>query len=150
MNVGTICQHNVVTIGASEDLAAAAGLMREKHVGYLVVVEAVPPAAPKVVGVLTDRDIVVAVVARNVDPHSLTTNEVMTRDPLWADETDAIEETLRRMRDRGVRRVPVIGARGQLVGVLSVDDALDSIAGQLASIAESIRNEQRVERSTRR
>ena len=148
MTVGRICQRNVVTIGPDEDLTAAARLMREKQVGYLVVVEPVP-AGGKVVGVLTDRDIVVSVVAREVNPTALTVRDVMTRNPLLADESAPVEATLRNMREVGVRRVPVTDAHGCVTGVLSVDDALDALADQLNSIAGSIRNEQRIERFVR-
>lgn len=150
MNVGTICQRNVVTVAATESLPAAARLMREKHVGFLVVVDRPQDETYRTVsGVLTDRDIVVAVVAREVDPRSLTVGDVMARDPLLVAESASIESALRHMREYGVRRVPVVGASGYLTGVLSVDDALDALADQLSSIAGAIGNEQRVERVVR-
>ena len=149
MNTGSICQVNVVTIAPGQDLAAAARLMREKHVGYLVVAEETSDGRSKVSGVLTDRDIVVAVVAREVDPRSLRVGDVMTRNPLLADVHSSVEATLRHMRDVGVRRVPVVDENGSLAGVLSLDDVIDHITEQLSNIAGSIRNEQRVERAVR-
>jgi CBS domain-containing protein len=150
MIVGSICRHGVVTVTQGTDLVAAARLMREKHVGYLVVVEpATKTQRSQVIGVLTDRDIVVAVVAREIDPRTLTVGDAMTRDPLYADEGDTLEGTLNRMRHLGVRRVPVIGNDGELRGVLSLDDALDALADQLSNIAGVIRNEQRAERAVR-
>jgi len=150
MNIGRICQRDVVTIRPDEDLTAAARLMREKHVGYLVVTE---PGSQEgrehVVGVITDRDVVVAVVAREVDPRDLKVSDVMTRDPLVANVGDPTDVTLRRMRSHGVRRVPVVDTAGWLAGVLSLDDVLDAIAEQLSHIAGSIRNEQQIERKVR-
>src|SRR6185437_6362157 len=126
---------------------AAAHLMREKHVGYLIVSES--PHNRRVMGVLTDRDIVVAVLAQEVDARALKVGDVMTRDPLLIDEGQSIEAVLRHMREAGVRRVPVVDRSGALTGVLSIDDVLEQIADQLINIAGSIRNEQRMERVVR-
>lgn len=145
-NIGLICQRDVVTVQEADNLTAAAQLMREEHVGYLVVVEPdVLAKTSRPVGVLTDRDIVVAVVARNVDPHALKVGDVMTRKPVVITEGDTIEEALREMRRVGVRRLPVISQAGNLVGVVSIDDVLEALAEELDNIAGTIRNEQRTE-----
>lgn len=148
-NVGQICKRSVVTIRMSEDLSAAAKSMREKHIGYLIVGEPESDGTVKPVGVLTDRDIVIAVVAREVDPRTLTVGDVMTRKPTVVAEDVGIETALQDMRRIGVRRLPVVGMRGQLIGVLSLDDVLESVAEDLANIAGSIRNEQRIESALR-
>jgi CBS domain-containing protein len=148
MNAGSICKRGVVTVAPSDDLIAAAHTMREKHVGYLVVAESAARNR-RVIGVLTDRDIVVAVLAREIDAHALKVGDVMTRDPLLIDEGQSIEAVLRHMREAGVRRVPVVDQSGALTGVLSIDDVLERIAEQLINIAGSIRNEQRMERAVR-
>jgi len=101
------------------------------------------------VGVLTDRDIVVTVVARETDPRSLRVGDVMTRQPVVAAEDDSITTALQEMRRIGVRRLPVVGRRGQLVGVLSLDDVLDGLAAELQNVAGSIRREQQVESALR-
>jgi CBS domain-containing protein len=147
MNAGSVCKRGVVTVTPTDDLIAAAHVMREKHVGYLIVSEV--PAGRRVVGVLTDRDIVVAVLAQEVDVRVLKVGDVMTRDPLVIEEGQSIEAVLRHMRDAGVRRVPVVDRSGALTGVLSIDDVLERIAEQLINIAGSIRNEQRMERAVR-
>jgi CBS domain-containing protein len=148
MNAGSICKRGVVTVAPTDDLIAAAHAMREKHVGYLVVAESTARNR-RVMGVLTDRDIVVAVLAQEVDAHALKVGDVMTRDPLLIDESQSIEAVLRHMREAGVRRVPVVDGSGALTGVLSIDDVLERIAEQLINIAGSIRNEQRMERAVR-
>lgn len=150
MNVGKTCRQTVVTVRPFEELTAAARLMRENHIGYLVVVEPdLGDTAVKPVGVLTDRDIVVAVVARETDPRSLRVGDVMTRQPVVAAEGDSIATALQEMRRIGVRRLPVVGQRGQLVGVLSLDDVLDGLAADLQSVAGSIRREQQIESALR-
>jgi CBS domain-containing protein len=150
MDIGKICNRNVVTVRETDELTRAAQLMREKHIGYLVVAKpSLTDATLTPVGVITDRDIVVAVVAREADPRSLKVGDVMTRQPAVADEGSSVATGLQLMRQIGVRRLPVIGRGGMLVGVLSLDDVLDAIAGELTDIAGSIRHEIKMEDALR-
>ena len=150
MSVGQICKHKVVTIGAAEPLVTAARLMREEHIGYLVVVE---PAAQEgewvPIGVLSDRDIVVSVVARDADPRGLCVGDVMTRKPTVALMEDSLSDALNEMRRIGVRRLPVVGAYGWLRGLLSLDDVLIKMSDELKGAAGAIRREWSVERTER-
>ncbi|HVY79604.1 MAG TPA: CBS domain-containing protein [Steroidobacteraceae bacterium] len=146
MNVGDICQHNVVTVRPFDELMVAARLMREQHVGYLIVVEpAFSEGTFQPVGVLTDRDLVVSVMAREIDPRSLRVGDVMTREPMLARTDDSIAAALEQMRRIGVRRVPVVGDQGELLGVLSLDDVIHALVSQLGDVAGSIRTEQLIE-----
>lgn len=149
MNIGQLCQREVVTTRQGDELCAAAQLMRTKHVGFLVVVEPADGGRQRVVGVITDRDIVIAVLAREVDTHELRVGDVMTREPLLAEQTQPVESVVCLMREVGVRRVPVIDKDGYLAGVLSIDDVLEVMAEQLVNIADSLRSERRAERALR-
>ena len=144
--VGRMCSRNVMTIGLTEDLTTAARAMRTGHVGFLVVRD---EDNRRVVGVLTDRDVVVSVVAREADPRSLKVADVMTRNPLLISEDCALDATLGFMRDAGVRRVPVVRGDHELVGVLSLDDVLERMAHQLTSVVSAYRSEVRTERAVR-
>ena len=150
MNVGDLCQKEVVTVRPFDELVTAARLMREKHVGYLVVVEPAFKEGTFVSeGVLTDRDMVVSVMARETDPSSLRVGDIMTRNPVLVEASDSLPVALERMRRIGVRRLPVVGDQGQLVGVLSLDDVIDALVAQLQDVAGSIRTEQMVEHTLR-
>ena len=150
MNLSRFCQKAVVTIRPSDEVTTAARLMREKHVGYLVVVEpAIEGEAAKPVGVLTDRDIAVAVVAREIDPRSVRVDDVMTRYPVVAAQEDALASALQVMRRLGVRRLPIVDGSGNLAGILSLDDVVDAVAGELQDVAGSIRHELKVETALR-
>ncbi|MEA3178142.1 MAG: hypothetical protein QOI59_1665 [Gammaproteobacteria bacterium] len=150
MNVDMICRRDVVTVDPAADLVEAAHLMRQRHVGSLVVVSAGETSPDlKIMGMLTDRDIVTAVLAKDADIHQLRVGDVMTRNPLKVSEFSALEATLKHMREVGVRRVPVIGTRDQLVGILSLDDVLECLADQLMDVARAVRMEQKVERTAR-
>lgn len=144
MKVGEYCKRAVVAIKSSADAADAARLMREKHVGFLIVHRQEDPLQ-RPVGVLTDRDLVLGVMARDVDPHAVTVDDVMTRQPLIASEDDELSDMLQGMRLSGVRRVPVVDARGALTGIMAIDDAIDVITGLMCDIAGSIKSEQRQE-----
>src|SRR5689334_3179571 len=115
MNAYALCQRLVVTVRRHEELSTAAWVMRERNVGCLVVVD---PAGAfggwRPVGLLTDRDIVTNVFARDCDPRNVIVEEVMTSHPLTVFETTRVEEALQRMRAASVRRVPVVDDRGCL------------------------------------
>jgi len=150
MNVAQLCSRNVVTVRKTDEVVAAARLMREQHVGYLVVIE--PDFAGSTVrpiGVLTDRDIVVSIVARERDLRNLVVGDVMTQNPVIVDQFDSILTAVREMRRIGVRRMPVTGSLGELIGVLSLDDVLDSLAAELQNLAGAVHNELRLETELR-
>lgn len=149
MNVGTLCQRNVITVGPGDELSAAARLMRERHIGYLVVVEGSGSGAVPV-GVLTDRDIVVTIIARETESSQLKVGDVMTRNPVSVPESESLSTALRQMRSIGVRRIPVVGKRGELSGLLSMDDVLDTLVSELQDVVGAIQNERRIEGELRR
>jgi len=145
MNVGRICSRRLVTVNPQLSLKEPAELMREKCVGFLVVVPADPRASRCPVGALTDRDIVVSAVAQSVDPNAIKVGEVMTARPTVAGEADPIRDAMRTMHTMGVRRLPVVNARGELAGVLSLDDLRQFIAEEVVNLAATVRNGQHIE-----
>jgi CBS domain-containing protein len=140
MNAGELCNRKVVTATRDTSISAAARLMRDRHVGSLIVIEnrdnRVEP-----VGILTDRDIVVEVLAENVDPNFVTVGDIMTSAVLKVCEHDSILETAQRMRARGVRRVPVVSNQRELVGVLAQDDILGLLSEELSLLVKVTRRE---------
>lgn len=121
MRIADICSHDVACIGAEASVRVAALDMRRHHVGCLVAIdrhdsERIPR------GIITDRDIVVEVVALGVDPESLTVADLMARPPMTCREDDKLFDAIDTMRIKGVRRLPVVGVRGQLVGLVTTDD----------------------------
>ena len=150
MSVGAICRRNVITARATDDLISAARVMRERHIGFLIVVEPdLRDSTVRPIGVLTDRDIVTEVIAAGVDPKSLTVGDVMTDQPVAVAETSPRSAALAEMRRVGVRRLPVVGHRGQLVGIVSLDDVIATLARELQDVSGSIVNEQRIEGALR-
>jgi CBS domain-containing protein len=145
---GDVCTRNVVVAPASLSVDEAARLMRERHVGCVVVVEQ-GDGGRLPAGILTDRDIVTAVVARDVDPKSLRIGDIMSANVAAVREHDTVYDVLSTMRSRGVRRLPVLGAHGVLAGILTQDDVLSAIAGQLQALAAVQVRERRQETALR-
>lgn len=148
MSMGEICNRDVAIIGKNGTIEEAAQYMREHHVGALVVTEE-RAGVPVPVGILTDRDIVVEVIAEEVDPGTVLVGDIMSGDLLTAQERDGIWETMQRMRIKGVRRVPVVNSHGGLEGVVSLDDLLELLSEELAQLSKLVAREQRREASTR-
>jgi CBS domain-containing protein len=149
MNVSELNNPFVVTARRTTPLTEAARLMREHHVGSLVVVdESGKGRVP--VGILTDRDIVVAAVAAEVDPRTLTAGEVMSGELATVRAADSAEVALRLMRRRGIRRVPVVSEEGTLAGIVTLDDLLETVAEQLSDAVRAIASEQVHEARARR
>jgi CBS domain-containing protein len=150
MKVGEICRSGVVYIGADEDLVRAATKMRTFHVGDLVVVDADQPH-PMPIGIITDRDIVVGLVARGVNRlDQLTVGDVLSGGELvTAREDDDVETAMDRMRAAAVRRLPIVDANGTLVGIFTMDDGLECLVGQLSELVSIPHRQQRAEHAAR-
>lgn len=144
LSAGDICNRSVCFAERGLTVQQAAELMRDLHVGSLVVVDEAA-AGRVVVGMLTDRDIVTAVVASAVSPQSLRVEDVMTAEVVTAREDDSIVDLVRAMRRKGLRRLPVVDERGVLQGLVTLDDLLALLAGQLAELAQAIQAEQQRE-----
>ncbi len=148
MSISEVCNREVVIINKDKTVLEAAELMREYHVGSIVVIKE-SEAGRIPVGMLTDRDIVVEIIAKNVDIGKLLVRDVMSTDPVIVRESDGISETLKLMRSRGIRRIPVVDDKGVLSGILSTDDFLDLLAEELSDVVKLISHEQELEKETR-
>lgn len=133
LTAGDLCTRASVIAFRATALNEAARLMREHHVGSLVVVDESPDGRVPV-GLLTDRDIVTAVVAKDADPGRLRAEDVMSTSLVTAREQDSVMDVLGAMRRAGVRRVPVTDVRGVLLGVLSLDDLLEVVGEEIRAL----------------
>lgn len=127
----------------------AAHLMRHRHVGDLVVVD--DPTGDRIpVGVVTDRDIVVEVLGNDLDPETTKVGDIMRTPVVIAADSEDTAQALERMRAHGVRRLPVVGAGGMLVGIVTLDDLLKVFATEAAVLLEIVSKEQMHEHRARR
>ena len=136
MRIGDVCNRNVVCAERGTTLSAAANLMRQHHVGDVIVVDRAD-AERMPIGIITDRDIVVEAVAPGLDPKVMTLGDLLSWGQLvTAQESDSYGDTLHLMHAKGIRRMPVINAAGVLVGIVSIDDMLPRVASDLSELAE--------------
>ena len=144
LTAGDVCKRKVTVGYRQTSVVAAAQLMREDHVGSLVVVEE-ENGSRQVRGIITDRDIVMSVVATGLDPEPLCLEDIMSERLVTASETDSLMDVMRAMREHGVRRVPVIGGHDELIGIVTLDDALKILTQEMnllvGSIGASVHNE---------
>lgn len=149
MTVGEFCNREVVVAEKSANITQIARLMREQHVGDIIIIE--QRAGLRVpLGIVTDRDLVVEILAKEAPVESCLVGDIMSVDLVTANETDGIWETLQRMRARGVRRVPVVNATGALVGIMTADDLLELLGEELSDLVKVIASQPKRERSRRR
>ena len=144
MPIKEFCNPNVVCASRETTVAEAARLMRQHHVGDVVVVEQAGDRR-KPVGIVTDRDIVIEVVAAGLDPKLVKVGDMLTEPLATVDEDEGYAATVFQMVERGVRRMPVVNSGGELVGIITFDDLLRQLATPLAELSELSARERRQE-----
>ena len=148
MHIGQICTSQATHSTRDETVQGAALLMRRHHVGDVIVVDKFDGSRVPV-GILTDRDIVVSVIAPGLDPASLQVGDIMSEDLLTARDNDDVYETIEKMRLRGIRRVPVVDGNGSLSGIVSADDLLEFLAEEMGDLSRISGSQQAHEKRAR-
>lgn len=137
MQVAKLCTHNVVTIRRSVSIVDAARLMRDSHVGALVVVA----EDERALGVVTDRDIVLGIATHGQRIVSCTVGDVLGRALVAATPDEDVEQVLYRMQRHGIRRMPVVTEHGNLVGIVTLDDVLGALAAEMSIVASLVKGQ---------
>ena len=144
MPIGEFAIRQVVVASRETPVLEAAKLMRRYHVGDIVVVdEARGKRVP--VGIVTDRDIVLEVLAQEIDAGKLSVGDIMSNDLAMVRENEGVLQTIQRMRAKGARRAPVVDDNGALIGIVSADDFLELLSEELNELAKLISREQKRE-----
>ena len=144
MSVGEICNREVIVIQRDATIVEAAKLLRQFHVGAVIVVEK-RDGRQIPVGVVTDRDLVVEVVATELDATVITVGDIMAAEVFTIKENTASHEAIEFMRRKTIRRLPVVDETGELTGILTLDDTLQLLSEELLDLAKLVRYEQKKE-----
>ena len=144
-----LCTPDVVCCSPEMRVSVAARLMRQSHVGDLVVVND-PDSDPTPIGMVTDRDIVLEVIGKELNPNTVAVREIMRAPAVIASETEESSQAIERMKSHGVRRLPVMGENGRLAGIVSLDDLLRQLAADANALVEIMNREQSHEHRRRR
>lgn len=147
MPIGELCNREVVFATRKTKITEAAQLMRQYHVGDLVVVDLIQEKKVPV-GIVTDRDIVVKIIGKSLSVDDFTVGDIMSGQLISVQEKEGVIETVRLMRANGIRRIPVINEEEELEGIISVDDILDLLAEELTELAKVAPREQAYEART--
>jgi CBS domain-containing protein len=134
MHISDLCTRTVATCARDSSAIEMARAMRDHHVGDLIVVE-MREVGPVPVGIVTDRDLVVQVLAREVSPELVTAGDIMCADLTTALGSEAVYDAIWHMRSRGIRRLPVVDANGALLGILTADDVTAFLAAELTEMS---------------
>jgi CBS domain-containing protein len=136
MSLERICTKTVVTIDPHATVLEAAKLMQSKHVGCLVVTDDSRPT-----GILTDRDIVLKLIARERNPAETSVQEIMSTSPTMVNVNYELLDAVRLMRSRGVRRLPIVDEHRHLLGIVTMDDALSALGAEVGDLAGTVKKE---------
>ena len=131
--LGKICIKPVITASTQMTVDQAARVMRSKNVGAVVVANARRP-----VGMLTDRDIAIEVVAKGMDPATARVGDVMHKTPITIREDLGILDAAKAFAKTGVRRLPVVTKSGVLVGLIAVDDLIMLLGNEMGHMAAAL------------
>lgn len=149
MPVSEICNREVIIVQGNDTVLDAAKLMRQHHVGDVLVVEnrngvQVP------VGIVTDRDLVIETLAPELDSNAITVSDIMVPGLATVKEGTGIFEAIQYMRAKGVRRMPVVDENGGLAGIITLDDLLELLSEELLALTKLVKHEQKKEMGSRR
>jgi len=148
MRVGEYCNREVVVIEQDGSITEAAKIMREYHVGNVIVVRS-ENGKQIPLGILTDRDIALEIVATSTDPETLRVGDAMSYELTTVNEDDDLMQLIEIMRDKGIRRVPVVDLDETLVGIITVDDLLDVLSEVFIDIVHLVDRQRKREERTR-
>lgn len=149
MAIGFYCNREVVITGPETTVYEAAQLMRKHHVGTLIVAEK-EEALTRPLGIVTDRDLVLGVMAPGLKPELILVSDIMAEKLHTVREEESLVETIRIMRGHGIRRIPVVDRQGTLQGVVSLDDLVVLLAEEMDELSKLIANQKAREVSSRR
>ncbi len=141
MPIGEFCNREVVFATRETSIQEAALLMRQYHVGDLVVVDEIDGKRVPA-GIVTDRDIVIEIISQSLDLTEFSVGDIMSPQLISVQENEGVFETIRLMRTKGIRRIPVVNPEGGLEGLVSADDILDLLAEEMAELAKVAPREQ--------
>lgn len=149
MSIIDICNRDIVALERDDTISQAAKLMRQHHVGDVLVIEK-KHGKLEPIGIVTDRDVVVEIVAPGLDPNVITVGDIMQPNLFTTKEDAGVFDAIKLMTSKGIRRLPVVKKDGELVGIITLDDLFLMMAKEFCSFAELLTKQQKNEAIKRR
>lgn len=148
MPASEYCRSETAVISKDASIPDAARLMRNHHVGEVIVVEQMDGKSVPV-GILTDRDLVLEIIAMDINMEKITVGNVMSLDLVTVAENESLSTMLETMKQHGIRRLPVVDDNGMLTGLVNYEDILQALMEQMTSLVNLIDSERRIEQMLR-
>ena len=148
MNIDEICTREVIIASRSDSALEVVKLMRQYHVGDVIIVDRIDNQNIPV-GIITDRDIVLELVAKEIDVSSVCAGDIMSTELLLAVESEQLSDVVQKMQAKGVRRAPVVDGQGRLIGIVTGDDLIEMISEQLGSLVSLVNKREQREHTLR-
>lgn len=148
MPIGEICNREAVIVHRNDSVIDAAKIMRKHHVGDVLVVDEINNLRVPV-GIVTDRDLVVEIMAAGLDGSVITVGDIMPQKLVTVKDDAGVFEAIQYMRGMGVRRLPVVADDGGLVGIVTLDDLLELLSEEMFGLSRLVKNEQKKESALR-
>ncbi len=145
MNTGNICSRQLVTVPGDMSIIDTAQMMCGRHVGALVVVN----SDRRGIGIITDRDLALDLIATGRSTDGLTVGDLMHTPLVCCQEKDSVTKAVRTMRKHGIRRLPVLNESQDLQGMFTLDDAVDHLGLMLGELIGVMKSEFNRERNAR-
>jgi len=133
MSLGNLCRREVVVVNQGTPIKEAVKLMEEKNIGSVIVV-----GGGKPIGIATDRDILLRVVNKGLDPEKTPIDKVMTKKIVTLREDMGLFEALEKIKKKGIRRFPIVDTKGKLQGIMTLDDIIYLLGKEMADVASII------------
>lgn len=138
MKVGEFCNREVVIVKGDESLKVVAELMRTHHVGDVVLIkEEHQKRIP--MGIITDRDLVLEILVPGLELEKVAAKDIMTEPLCLIHENNSLFDALELMKERGIRRLPVVDDANALVGILTIDDLIEILTEMIGCISDVIK-----------
>lgn len=149
MNITEVASMNPISIAPDASAREAAITMRDTHVGCVIIATGTDDDQLTPVGVVTDRDLAIMLIAMNSDPDEVTVGDIMSSEPLILSSSDTVEGAIEMMNSHAVRRAPIVDNRGFLIGVVSIEDLVSVLSDQLQKLADLLFEGMEYERQRR-
>lgn len=139
MTIGKLCKREVITASNKMSVHEAAELMKKHNIGDIIIVDEENSAKP--IGIFTDRDVAIKIVAEGVDPHTITVGDAISEELLVLKDYQHFQEAIEMMCAKGVRRAPIVDQHDKIIGIATVDDLILLLTDELGSLAKLIRRQ---------
>ncbi len=148
MSVSQYCDKKISTLTQDSSILEAAQLMRTNHVGEVIIVQR-QQGKTVPVGLITDRDLVIEIIAMEIDIDKITLGSIMCLELITVNHDSSLKQALELLQTNGIRRAPVVDSKGALFGIIAIEGILKVLSQDMTKVLKLFNNERRIEKQFR-